>query len=258
MTDSWGPLARLGGEWEGEGGLDTAYSHAEHSVLATPFREKLSFKPFGPVQNGRQSLFGLDYRSAMWRGSEENPFHTEVGYWLFDATTGEIMRAFVVPRGIAVLVGGTAERDATSFTLNASADDPQYAIGENKYLAENASTTSYAVTVTIDDDRTFDVPRDHDAQDGRVRRALRPHRPQHPAPRRLTETPVRPSRSPRTPPTVVGEIGGMCRKLRQLLVGLWGRPPVRMSEADGEVGHFARHIDGSASVSAVAGPDEGT
>ena len=42
------------------------------------YREKTSFKPFGPVDNGPQLLYGLDYRTAAWRGDEENPFHTEV------------------------------------------------------------------------------------------------------------------------------------------------------------------------------------
>ena len=44
-----------------------------------PYREKLSLKPFGPVENGRQVLYGLDYKTAAWREGEENPFHTEVG-----------------------------------------------------------------------------------------------------------------------------------------------------------------------------------
>ncbi len=155
MADDWGPLGALIGEWHGEGGLDSAYSHARHEVIATPYLEKLTFKPFGPVANGRQSLYGLDYKSAMWRGSEDAPFHTEVGYWLWDGATGEIMRGFVVPRGITVLAGGTTESDATSFVLSAVAGDPQYTIGENKYLAENASTLSYAVTVTINDDDSW-------------------------------------------------------------------------------------------------------
>jgi hypothetical protein len=155
MADEWGPLGPLAGEWQGEGGLDTAYSHVEHKVLGTPFTEKLTFKPFGPVQNGRQSLYGLDYKSAMWRGDEDNPFHTEVGYWLWDGATGEILRGFVVPRGISVLAGGIATADARSFTLSAAAGDPQYVIGENKYLAENASTSSYTVTITINDDGSW-------------------------------------------------------------------------------------------------------
>jgi hypothetical protein len=155
MADEWGPLGPLVGDWEAEGGLDSAYSHAQEKVLATPYLEKLTFKPFGPVANGKQSLYGLDYKSAMWRGDEQNPFHTEVGYWLWDGATGEVLRGFVVPRGITVLAGGTAAADASSFTLHAKAGDPQYAIGENKYLAQNASTLSYEVTVTINADGSW-------------------------------------------------------------------------------------------------------
>jgi hypothetical protein len=121
-------------------------------VLGTPYREKCTLKPFGPVDNGDQHLYGLDYRSAMWRGDEENPFHTEVGYWLWDAATGEIVRGFVVPRGITVLAGGTASAGATSFTLRATNGGGQYSIGENQYLAENARTLSYEVALTVDDD----------------------------------------------------------------------------------------------------------
>src|SRR6476469_3201276 len=150
--EEWGPLAGLIGEWQGEGGLDTAFSHSQGTVLETTFLEKCTMKPFGPVVNGAQALYGLDYRSAMWRGSEENPFHTEVGYWLWDGATGEVMRGFVVPRGITVLAGGTAAADAKSFTLYARPGDPNYNIGENKYLTQHASTLSYDVTITIHDD----------------------------------------------------------------------------------------------------------
>jgi hypothetical protein len=155
MASDWGPLAPLIGDWEGEGGLDTAYSHALEKVVDTPYREKLSFKPFGPVDNGSQRLYGLDYRTAMWRGDEENPFHTEVGYWLWDAATGEVLRCFVVPRGITVLAGGTADADAKQLTLHAEAGHPQYNIGENTYLAKNAATRTYDVTITINDDGTW-------------------------------------------------------------------------------------------------------
>ena len=153
MAGEWGPLAGLIGEWESDrGGLDAAFSHSRGEVLQTPYLEKLTMKPFGPVDNGNQHLYGLDYKSAMWRGDEENPFHTEVGYWLWDGATGEVMRGFVVPRGITVLAGGTAAADATSFTLTARPGDPNYSIGENKYLSQHASTLSYDVTITIDDD----------------------------------------------------------------------------------------------------------
>ena len=151
MSNEWGPLAALAGEWQGTGGLDTAFSHSRGEVVGTPYLEKVTLKPFGPVDNGSQHLYGLDYKSAMWRDDEENPFHTEVGYWLWDAATGEVLRGFVVPRGITVLAGGTAAADATSWTMKAQNGTVPYSIGENTYLAKNASTLSYEVTITLGD-----------------------------------------------------------------------------------------------------------
>lgn len=152
----WGPLQHLVGDWEGEGGLDSAFSHSKGDVLSTPYLEKLTMKPFGPVDNGSQSLYGLDYKTAMWRGDEENPFHTEVGYWLWDAATGEVLRGFVVPRGITVLAGAIGvAADATSFTLRAKLGDAGYGISENAYLAQHASSTAYTVTITANADGTW-------------------------------------------------------------------------------------------------------
>jgi hypothetical protein len=152
--EEWGPLAALIGDWEGNGGLDRAFSHSKNEVLDTPYTEKVTMKPFGPVDNGSQHLYGLDYKTAMWRG-EENPFHTEVGYWLWDSATGEVLRGFVVPRGITVLAGGTAAADAKQFTMRADLGGAQYSISENQYLTKNASSVSYEVTITINDDDSW-------------------------------------------------------------------------------------------------------
>jgi hypothetical protein len=153
-TGEWGPLDALIGDWQGEGGLDTSFSHSAEQVLDTSFLEKVTMKPFGPVDNGRQHLYGLDYKSAMWRGDEENPFHTEVGYWLWDAATGEVLRGFVVPRGITVLAGaiGVAP-DATEFTLHAETGGDLYSIAENQYLRAHASSVRYEVTITAGADQ---------------------------------------------------------------------------------------------------------
>jgi hypothetical protein len=154
--NEWGPLDALIGDWEGEGGLDRAFSHSKNDVLDTPYLEKLTMKPFGPVDNGSQSLYGLDYKTAMWRGDEDNPFHTEVGYWLWDAAAGELLRGFVVPRGITVLAGAIGvAANATTFTLTAKSGDSRYGICENAYLGEKASSEAYTVTITANDDGTW-------------------------------------------------------------------------------------------------------
>ena len=150
----WGPLAALAGTWAGDGGLDVAFHNAKGEVLKTPYMEKLTMKPFGPVDNGTQHLYGLDYRMAAWRTNveEENPFHTEVGYWLWDGETGEIMRCFMVARGSTVLAGGIAEAGDTSFTMEATCGNEVYGILSNKYLDEKAKTKKFTCTVTVNGD----------------------------------------------------------------------------------------------------------
>ncbi len=143
----WGPLARLAGVWEGEQGEDIAYANETGKITVTPFREHIDFKPFGPVENGAQILYGLDYRMAGWRGTEENPFHTEVGYWLWDALDSQVIRCFLIPRGSAIMAGGTVESSATVFSLGADAGVQTYGILSNHFLDQNARTVRYEVTI---------------------------------------------------------------------------------------------------------------
>ena len=148
----WGPLARLAGIWEGDQAEDVAYGNVEDKIISTPFREHIDFKPFGPVENGSQVLYGLDYRMAAWRRGEDLPFHTEVGYWLWDAADGQVMRGFIVPRGSAVLAGGPAAPEATSFELAAECGSEVYGILSNPYLARGARSAAYRATVTVEGD----------------------------------------------------------------------------------------------------------
>ncbi len=144
-----GPLHGLVGTWEGNEGLDEAFSNTLGRVVETPFRERSTFSSFGPVENGRQVLYGLDYRTAAWRQDEENPFHTEVGYWLWDAADGQVMRCFMVPRGSTVLAGGDATAADTTFEMSAEVGSQTYGILSNRFLTEAARTVRYHVIVTI-------------------------------------------------------------------------------------------------------------
>jgi hypothetical protein len=151
MTDynEWGPLGNLVGIWEGDDGLDVAFQHANGRVGETPYRERTEMKPFGPVDNGKQSLYGLDYRMAAWRAGEENPFHTEVGYWLWDAPDRAVTRCFMIPRGSTVLAGGVTTPDASTFTMSADVGSETYGILSNPYLARAARTIRYVCTITV-------------------------------------------------------------------------------------------------------------
>lgn len=152
VGSEFGPLAGLVGTWEGDQGLDIAFQHSRGEIGETPFRERATFSPFGPVDNGSQSLYGLDYRMSAWREGEEDPFHTEIGYWLWDAADGQVMRSFMVPRGSTILAGGLATADATTFSMQAEVGSETYGILSNTYLARAARTVLYQVTVTVEGD----------------------------------------------------------------------------------------------------------
>lgn len=151
-TAAWGPLARLIGEWEGDAGLDVSFHNARGVVAETPYRERATFEPFGPVANGVQELWGLDYRMFAWRIGEENAFHTEIGYWLWDAATGHVLRSFMVPRGTTLLAGGDAKPDDTSFSLEANVGSEVCGILSSRYLSSKARTTKYTCQVTLTGD----------------------------------------------------------------------------------------------------------
>ena len=88
--------------------------------------------------------------------NEENPFHTEVGYWLWDGATGEIVRG--LRRATGHRRAGRRHRVVRGEVVHAGGQPPatpHYAIGENQYLGENASTLSYSVTITVNDDGTW-------------------------------------------------------------------------------------------------------
>lgn len=148
----FGPLEPLAGIWEGDQGLDVAFGNVEGDIIETPFRERTTLSPFGPVENGPQVLYGLDYRMSAWRAGEELPFHTEVGYWLWDAGAGHVMKCFVVPRGITVLALGEAAPSDRSFVLRAHVGSATAGISSNHFLDEAARTTDFELTVTVADD----------------------------------------------------------------------------------------------------------
>ena len=151
--EEWGPLAGLIGTWEsGYDGLDVSFHNDEGKIAEAPFREKTTFKPFGPVDNGEQSLYGLDYRTAAYRKDEDLPFHTEVGYWMWDAKAKQVSRCFVIPRAQVLIAGATVEPDATKFTLESTLGSVTYGILSNPYLDEVAHTTRFDVTISFTED----------------------------------------------------------------------------------------------------------
>ena len=113
-----GPLAGLVGVWEGEIGDDTAPSD-DRGTEKNRYRERVKFEIMNPVNNHEQTLYGLRYSTMAWRLGEDAAFHEELGYWLWDADRKQVMRCFLVPRGVSLIAGGTVEPGASEFSLAA-------------------------------------------------------------------------------------------------------------------------------------------
>lgn len=143
-----GPLAPLAGLWRGDAGDDVAPA-ADRGTRTSRYREELTLTPIGRIDNHEQVLQGLRYATKAWRVGEPDPYHEEVGYWLWDASANQVLRCFVVPRGISVVAGGTALPDAKSFSLAAELGSPTYGICANRFLDEQFKTVRYALHVTI-------------------------------------------------------------------------------------------------------------
>ena len=122
-----GPIGALIGTWEGVKGDDIAPDD-ERGEENNKFREKMTFTPIGRVDNHEQVLYGLRYSTVAWRIGEPDPFHEEVGYWLWDSANQQVLRCFLVPRGVSVIAGGTVPSDAKAFRLTAEAGSSTYGI----------------------------------------------------------------------------------------------------------------------------------
>ena len=94
----------------------------------------MSFEPTGLVENHEQKLYGLRSAMTAWRIGAQDPFHEEVGYWLWDAGAKQVTRCFIVPRGVSLIAGGTVEPEATSFELVAEVGSSVYGSFSNPFL----------------------------------------------------------------------------------------------------------------------------
>lgn len=158
-----GPLAALAGIWEGTKGDDVAPSDAR-GTEKNKFRERITFTPLSPVQNHEQTLHGLRYATTAWRIGDDAPFHEELGYWLWDPAAKQVLRCFLIPRGVTILAGGTAEPDARSFELAAVCGSETYGICSNRFLDKEFKTIRYTLKVTIHGNESFSYEEDSQLQ----------------------------------------------------------------------------------------------
>lgn len=147
--ENLGPLANLVGVWEGDKGIDIAPSK-DRGTKQNLYRERVEFRPMDDVHNHEQHLAVLNYKTTIWPKGSADPFHEEIGYWIWDKDRQEVLRCFLIPRGISIIAGGHVSPDATSYTLEANSGDCTHGICANKFLDEEFKTVRYVCKVECD------------------------------------------------------------------------------------------------------------
>src|ERR1700751_5148777 len=91
-----GPLRRLAGVWEGRKGVDL--NPKAEGPERREFIERIELQPIDPQANGPQLLYGLPYPIHIRATDKDSPFPAQVGYWLWEPTTGLVMQSLTIPR----------------------------------------------------------------------------------------------------------------------------------------------------------------
>ncbi len=154
-----GPLASMAGIWEGSHGDDVAPSD-DRGIAKNKYRERMTLEPIGPVTNHEQVLYGLKYFTTAWRIGEQSPYHEDMGYWLWDVQTSQVIKCFVIPRGISIVAGGTVKLDAKSFTISANEGSGTYGLCHNIFLEKEFKITGFDLTINILGPNSFGYDQD--------------------------------------------------------------------------------------------------
>jgi len=154
-----GPLLPFVGTWEGEKGDDVSLAD-DRGTEKNKFRERITLVPILPVDNHEQFLYGLRYSTVAHRIGDTDPFHEELGYWMWDPAEKQVMKSFTIPRGITVNAGGTVEPTAKSFVLRAEVGKGAYGICSNLFLDREFQTVSFEVKFTLHDAQSFSYEED--------------------------------------------------------------------------------------------------
>ncbi len=146
---NYGPLAALVGTWEGDKGVDRAPE--PEGEERNPYYETILFEAAGDVTNAeKQTLSVVRYHQVVSRKSNNEVFHDQIGYWLWDPADNSIVETFTIPRGVAVVATGTlapAADPEQELVFDVAADAS--GIVQAPFMFKQARSTAFTHTLTV-------------------------------------------------------------------------------------------------------------
>lgn len=148
----YGPLTGLIGTWSGDKGMDVAPEPEGREE--SPYYETIVFEAGGDVTNAdSQVLAVVAYRQVVQRRSNDEVFHHQLGYWLWDPETRTVVQSLTIPRAVCCLAGGrySAEPGGAELVLRVAAalGDPDWGILQSPFMRDHAKTLSFEYELTL-------------------------------------------------------------------------------------------------------------
>lgn len=153
-----GPLTGMAGIWEGIRGLDVKPKAEGPKKQA--YVERIELQPIDPQTNGPQLFYGLRYHTHITKPDQVKTYHDQVGYWLWEPATGNIIHTLSIPRGMITMAAGKAAPDAKKFELYAKEDDRHAGISSNPFLDYAFRTVEFRIQVSIHENGTWSYEQD--------------------------------------------------------------------------------------------------
>lgn len=153
---NYGPLAALIGVWVGDKGVDRAPE--PNAEERNPYYETITFEAAGDVANAEeQTLAVVRYHQVVRRKSNDEVFHDQVGYWLWDSSDDTLVETFTIPRAVAVVAGGKLAQPASLdqelvFAVSAATGSLEFGIVQAPFMFAKAKTTGFSHTLTVKGD----------------------------------------------------------------------------------------------------------
>ncbi len=153
----FGPLSYLIGSWQGDKGLDV--SPEPDGQEESPYHETLDYTVVGDVTNAEsQKLAVIRYQQIVRRKSDNEVFHDETGYWMWDAASSTVMHSLTIPRAVCVLAGGLwvadgKEKNGISISVSAKVDDPDWGIIQSPFMRDHAKTIEFRHDIAVEKDK---------------------------------------------------------------------------------------------------------
>ena len=126
-----GPFTGMAGIWEGVRGLDVKPKAEGPKKQA--YVERIELQPVDPQTNGPQLFYGLRYHSHITKPDQVKTYHDQVGYWLWEPATGNIIHTLTIPRGMTPMSMGKTTATAKQFELLAIEGDLNAGISSNPF-----------------------------------------------------------------------------------------------------------------------------